>query len=115
MDQTTANLAKYPQIVAKHEKDLLAEWMHEQISAPTWRPDLMSEAEVRQQSSEFLSLFTEALQSGALTDTFGAGWSRVREMLASVSRSRAALGYTPSETATFIFALKQPIMNHIRG
>ena len=39
----------------------------------------------------------------------GEGWSAVRELLGEFSRSRALQGFTPSETATFIFSLKEPL------
>jgi rsbT co-antagonist protein RsbR len=32
-------------------------------------------------------------------------------MLADISRSRALRGFSPSETASFIFSLKQPLFN----
>jgi rsbT co-antagonist protein RsbR len=38
----------------------------------------------------------------------------VRDFLAGVSRSRATQGFTPSETATFIFSVKQPLFAQIR-
>jgi rsbT co-antagonist protein RsbR len=33
----------------------------------------------------------------------------VKEMLSSISRSRATQGFSPSETASFVFSLKQPL------
>jgi rsbT co-antagonist protein RsbR len=36
-------------------------------------------------------------------------------MLASVSRTRSQRGFTPSETATFVFSFKQPLFNHLRS
>ena len=35
-------------------------------------------------------------------------------MLGDLSRSRAMLGFSPSETATFIFSLKQPLFDRLR-
>jgi rsbT co-antagonist protein RsbR len=35
-------------------------------------------------------------------------------MLAEVSRSRVAQGFSPSETATFVFSLKQPMFDMLR-
>src|SRR5262249_20887240 len=37
------------------------------------------------------------------------------EHLDSVSRSRARQGFSPSETATFVFSLKRPLFAHIRS
>jgi rsbT co-antagonist protein RsbR len=78
------------------------------------RPDLMKEQELYDQSAEFMGLFVDAAQRGDLTDIQAPEWTKVREMLAGLSRSRADLGFTPSETATFVFSLKQPILSRFR-
>jgi rsbT co-antagonist protein RsbR len=41
-------------------------------------------------------------------------WSGVRDFLAGVSRSRALQGFSPSETATFVLSLKQPMFTRLR-
>src|SRR5262249_5236700 len=48
-----------------------------------------------------------------MNETDGAAWARVREFIADVSRSRARQGFTPAETATFLFSLKQPIFSRL--
>jgi rsbT co-antagonist protein RsbR len=106
--------AKTHEILKTHQKDLLEDWLREQASSSAWRPDLITEAELRQQTSEFLVLLTDAMQAGGSIDINSEAWSRVREMLASVSRSRALQGFSPAETATFIFSLKQPLFARLR-
>lgn len=101
-------------ILEKHEHDVLEEWLQEQLAAVTLRKDLLNEAELREQSRKFLSSFIAACRSGNLTDITGTEWAEVRALLASVSRSRAADMFSPSETATFIFSLKQPVFACIR-
>lgn len=98
-------------LMKKDEPSLLQDWVKEQLAALTLREDLMSEAELRSQSKEFLVLFTQAIQSGDLENIMASEWTGVREFLESVSRSRAEQGFSQSETATFIFSLKQPIYN----
>jgi rsbT co-antagonist protein RsbR len=39
----------------------------------------------------------------------------VREILAGISRSRGQQGFTPSETASFVFSLKHPMFARIRN
>ena len=41
-------------------------------------------------------------------------WAGVREMLDELSRARAARASRPSETATFVFSLKQPLFARLR-
>jgi len=41
-------------------------------------------------------------------------WAETRAAIEEVSRSRAARGLTPSETATFVFSLKEPLFDLMR-
>lgn len=102
------------EILRDYDADLLADWLREQLSATTLRPDLTSESELRQQSASFLSLFGQAAESGNLTDIEAPEWTEVRDMLATMSRSRAEQGFTPSETATYVLSLKQPLFARLR-
>lgn len=98
-------------ILTKNEDEILDRWVKEQLQAVTLRPDLMNESELRQQSREFLNLFSEAAAKGVNPNIDAPVWSRILEMLSSVSRARALQGYSPSETATFVFSLKQPLFS----
>ena len=101
------------EILHKYEQELLAEWMADQLSAPTLRRDLMKDAELHEQSRQFLSALREAVQQGSLTDITTADWREVRELLAGISRSRTQQGFTAAETATFILSFKQPLFTRL--
>jgi len=103
-----------PELVKKHESEILKDWMEEQLAAFTHRADLMSETELKQQATEFLRLFQEALQTGELTDITAPPWERARVMIDGITKSRATQGFSPSETAIFIFSLKQPLFTLVR-
>jgi len=75
---------------------------------------LISELDLRRQSTEFLALFTPACSTDNLTDITTPEWKPVLDFLGSVSRSRAIQGFSPSETATFVFSLKQPLFARLR-
>ena len=64
------------------EKDLLDDWIQNQLSATTLRSDLMKESELREQSREFLSALREAVEHGNPTDIQSADWAGMRELLA---------------------------------
>src|SRR5262245_17855727 len=99
-----------PEIIARRESELLADWLREQLAATTLRSDLMRESELREQSRQFLNLMIRAAsQQPSLNDIDAPAWDEAREFLSGVSRSRAHQGFTPAETATFIFSLKQPL------
>ena len=101
-------------ILARHGQPILEEWLREQLAALSARQDLISEADLRRQSAEFLALFTSACRSGNLTDITAPEWKPSCGFLGNVSRSRATQGFSPSETATFVFSLKQPFFSRLR-
>src|SRR5262245_53389655 len=93
-------------IVARHRDALLPEWMRHQIAATTMRRDLIREDELADQSRRFLELLRASLQNdGAANDVSGPIWAPMRDLLTELSRSRARQGFSPSETATFVFSL----------
>ena len=102
------------QIIAKSQKELLAEWLQSQLSSDSSRSDLMKESERREQCREFLALLQDAVRSGGLENLDGPAWAPVRDFLAAISRSRALQGFSPAETATFVFSLKQPVFTRLR-
>lgn len=74
----------------------------------------LSEAELRRQSAEFLALLTAACRAENVTDITTPEWKPTSDFLAGISRSRATQGFSPSETATFVFSLKQPLFTRLR-
>lgn len=96
-------------LLSSNENKVLDEWLKEQISNGTLRKDLMQQNELHKQSKEFLSLFNSALK--VTFDIHSKEWDQVKDFLGNISYSRAMQGYTPSETASFIFSLKQPLIN----
>lgn len=106
-------MSKISEILREHESDILSDWVKQQLTSSGSRSDLMKETEVREQSAEFLRLLAGAAQNGNLGDIQGAGWIGVRELLAGISRARARKGFTPVETATFVFSLKQPLFTRL--
>jgi rsbT co-antagonist protein RsbR len=106
-------MSKIPQVLRDNEQEILTEWMKDMSSA-TRRADLINDQEFKQQSSRFLQLLQEAVQSGDVTDTNGAGFGQVRDFLGNISASRARQGFTPTETAMFVFSLKRPISVALR-
>ena len=110
---TTTMKTRIPEVLERNEAEILSDWMKEQATALTQRPDLMKESELRQQSTKFLKLFREAI-AGTNLDIQQPIWGPVREFIGEVSRSRAIQGFSPSETATFVLSLKQPLFTRLR-
>jgi rsbT co-antagonist protein RsbR len=115
MEALTGSRSRIPTIIAKYQHELLPEWLEQHRAAMGSRKNVVKEEELRDQGLRFLSLLNSTLQNGgAAMDVTGPAWSDVRELLGGLSRSRARQGFTPSETATFVFALKQPLFTRLR-
>jgi rsbT co-antagonist protein RsbR len=102
------------ELIQKHEGEILQDWVQAQIAAATARPDLMQKAELEDQSRTMLQGLKHALASGDTGDIRGSAWQGVRDSLASISQSRARQGFSPSETATFVFSIKEPIFARLQ-
>jgi len=107
-------VAALSNLFTKHEARLLTGWMHSQLDAGSLRSGQIKEAELNEQSRRFLREFVAALKLGEMDDITGQQWMAIRDLLGEYSRSRALQGFTPSETATFIFSMKEPLFTLLR-
>jgi rsbT co-antagonist protein RsbR len=99
-------------LVQQHEAALLAEWTRAQKTARRSAGATTEQLEV--DSAEFLKHFLRGLASER-SSTRDAAWEPTREFLSDLSRSRAKQGFTPVETATFVFSLKKPLFAQMRA
>jgi rsbT co-antagonist protein RsbR len=97
-------------LVGANEATILPEWLGLQKKSGVLDTGRISEAELKSQSQNFLHLLRDALGQGA-SDVGMSAYDPVKDMLGDLSRSRALQGFSPSETATFVFSLKQPLFN----
>ncbi|HEY9670614.1 MAG TPA: STAS domain-containing protein [Waterburya sp.] len=97
------------EILTKYETQLLTDWL-EELKIGSNRRGLIREAELHEECRDFLALLKQAVQRGNLIDIQSSEWRDVRELLTSISRVRSHKGFTPSETAMFIFSFKQPFL-----
>ncbi|HET7403150.1 MAG TPA: STAS domain-containing protein [Usitatibacter sp.] len=110
MNTATAALAE---TLRKHESEILTDWLKEQAAVSS-RRNAMHEAETRTLSRDFLNAVQEAVNANAGDDIRAQSWSRARDLLSELSASRAVQGQSPSETAMFVFSLKQPLFTWLR-
>ena len=101
-------------IIRSDQGNLLKLWTALQLRSAAARRDLISDDQLSQQSREFLDAFAAAAEGG-LDDVNGARWQSARDVLATVAAQRARQGFSPSETATFVMSLKQPLFDGIRS
>jgi rsbT co-antagonist protein RsbR len=102
-------------IVKQNRGGILEEWLKQQLASSGMRSDLIKADELRVQSTDFLDRFAAAVASGELSDIKTPAWAPVLELLGQLSRERGRMGFSPTETATFIFSLKEPLFARVRA
>lgn len=102
-------------VLKRHESAILADWFRDLEAGGVRRDDLMKEADLRRQCAEFLRAVAAAAARGEVEDIQAPEWTPVREMLTEISRTRAMQGFSPTQTATFVFSLKRPLFDRLRS
>jgi rsbT co-antagonist protein RsbR len=105
--------SKLPDIIRRHETEVLSDWVRQQVASGA-AGGKVREADAREQSRALLSAIREGLETGNVSDIHASSWSPARELLTDISRNRARSGFTPVETATFVFSLKLPLFSRLR-
>jgi rsbT co-antagonist protein RsbR len=100
-------------IIAENAESIRKQWISE-MSKGVERADLISKADLEEQSREILDAIVEGVKTSGPTNTGAAGWDTARELLRQISASRARQGFSTIEVATFVLSLKQPVFNQIR-
>jgi rsbT co-antagonist protein RsbR len=110
---TTDYATRISQLIQDQQGAIAAEWLA-QLEALLVRSNASSRDQLRNHTQQFLSAFANATRGGELDNIDHRSWDEVRDLLGEISSSRAKSGSTPSETATFVFSLKQPLFARLR-
>lgn len=97
-------------LLLNKKKEILDAWIKAQLESDTLREELIGLGELRAQSAEFLDEFIKAIRSGNLDNIDTSEYLRLKEILRELSESRAQQGFSPSETATYVFSLKDTLL-----
>ncbi len=100
-------------ILRENQPAILREWVDLQMADNT-RRELLNATEVNEQSRAFLASLSTACQTSYDEAMVGTHWDDVRASLSDLSKNRAHAGFSPSETATFVFSLKAPLFAALR-
>jgi rsbT co-antagonist protein RsbR len=101
-------------ILRQQQRPVLESWTAHQLNSLASRRDLISEADLRRQSQDFLDAYLAAEDGGEMEKGAGPAYDRLVHVLEGISALRAQSGFSPAETATFVFSLKQPLFELIR-
>jgi rsbT co-antagonist protein RsbR len=106
-------MAKVLDAVRKKQDTVLDCWL-QGIKGGIRRRDLIDERELKSQAAEVLSTLCAVPLDASLDDPNITVWQPLRDLLATLSASRAVQGFTPSETALFVLSLKAPLFDIAR-
>ncbi len=102
------------EILRSDSDALLQRWLALQAESARTHGSPLGEDLVRQQSAQFLQALAAAVRNGDVAPVSGPEWREVRDLLNQIATVRSRYGLSPSETATFVFSLKQPVFEQIR-
>src|SRR6266436_704582 len=105
--------SRLAQIVEQKEEALLADWMTLQMQVMGSQRDRISESELRTNLHDFVLALSQGLAGDPIQNIESAPWSSLRDMLTNLSRRRATQGFTPAETAMFVFSFKRVLFNEL--
>jgi rsbT co-antagonist protein RsbR len=103
--------SRLPEILSGFERQILTDWLTILRETPDAR---LPAGELESQCEIIVTRLARGAREGSLSDIEGASYAPLRDILADLSRTRALLGFTPTETAMFLFSLKQPLFERLR-
>ena len=105
--------SNFRRLLIERRDDVLSAWVKEQLVEG--RGESLPADELRNQGTDFLSLIAGPSDSDSVFDGDSEAWAPTRAFLADLSHARARQGFSPSETASFVFSLKQPLFAILRA
>ncbi|MDF2437795.1 MAG: positive regulator of sigma-B [Bacteroidota bacterium] len=98
----------------KRKKEVLEQWMKNQLEDEGLRNNLISDEDQQQTSDELLNLLLAALNDSSIEDVHSRDFEKVLDILSGISISRAKQGFSPRETGVYIFGLKEALLTTLQ-
>jgi rsbT co-antagonist protein RsbR len=101
-------------LITERENEILEAWIENRINSSDFRETLISGEELRSDSQSFLRAFIMAVANSNVEEMRGKEFNSIRRLLLEISEARAAQAFSPSETAFYVFSLKETILPFLR-
>ena len=111
-DNATPGNAPNPRtikLLTERENEILETWIENRINSSDFRETLISGEELRSDSQSFLRAFVMAIANSNVEEMRGKEFNAIRRLLLEISETRAAQAFSPSETAFYVFSLKETL------
>lgn len=105
--------AQIVEIIKNNKKNLVDDLLAT-MKKKVIRLDKSAENEILLQASQLLGFLEIAIPKGQISDLETNVWDDTRQLLSDFSQTRAKQGFSPIETATFIFSFKEPLFTLLR-
>ena len=100
-------------VLTQRKTELVRDWMQEVGAAHGGAP---ASAAAQAEADQLIAALHEAIRAdGDAAQLDSAVWDKVRNVLRSLSQSRAAQGATAGETSQFILSLKRPLFTGLQS
>lgn len=100
-------------LIQENRESILQEWL-QSVQEMSRKRGLIDDRELQTQTSDVLRAINNVGAETSTRDLDVPAWRPLKELLASLSASRAVQGFTPSETALFVLSLKAPLFELTR-
>ncbi len=99
--------------LTEDEAAILDAWNASLREGTSLQSGRIREAELLTQARTVFGQLRDGLAAGGV-DASGEAYAPLRDTLADISRSRAIQGFTPTDTANFVFSLKEPAFEALK-
>ena len=100
-------------LAGKHQQSLLSGWLAAQQRYGKLR-DAANAPASADQARQFIEQLRKGMATGDFDDVTTPDWAGMRELLEDLSRALVSEGFSPSEAATFVFSIKEPLFEMLR-
>lgn len=94
----------------KKKKQINDLWIKNLLQDPNLREDLISNDELRTQSEELVNALAKSVTNDNVGDFNSEAFEIIHEILSGLSITRARQGFSPRETGTYVFSLKDALL-----
>jgi rsbT co-antagonist protein RsbR len=101
-------------VISTREREIMTQWLDLQAKSSR-RSSAAQKQEAIRESNDFMAALKAVSQKEQIQDLSAPGWGPVKELLIGLSARRAKGGYTPGETASFVFSLKEPLFSALQA
>ena len=112
----TAAAKTVAEILVTRQEELLVDWIENiKTLVGTRTLELMTEQKLRVETKDLLRTLTTAFSAEQYVDVETPEFADSLALLRDISASRAEQGFSPSETAVFVFSLKDSLLRFLQA